>query len=520
MQTTTVIERTPRTTKENTVDPKAHLLYENVLRQLRDMSHYDSAISLLSWDLETNMPQNAAKERSATIGFLTAKSHDAFLSSEFEEALAAVENLPPGSLDHEAATIIRETRRDLDKEKRLPSDLVERHASVCAESMNVWAEARKRNDFAMFQPHLTEVVRLTQEIADLTGPNAPRYDTLLDSYERGMTTERSAQVLGKLRDQLAGLLDRIRSSGVVIDESKMLVAAPFAKQQRINEAIAKKLGLDFESARLDISPHPFTGRMHAEDIRITTRYDDKDLLNAIGSTVHETGHALYERNLPKRLYGITCGEAPGMGIHESQSRLFENMIGKTRSFIGTIARIASAEGIELPSDHEEIYRAMNAVKPSLIRTEADEVTYNLHICIRFELERALIDGSLAVQDAPAAWNDAYKKYLGIVPPNDADGVMQDVHWSCGLFGYFPTYAFGNLYSAQLFEAATRAIPNLDEQLARDDYAPLLEWLVVNVHQIGGLKTGEEIIRDATGTGLDSAAFMRYLERKFGDIYKL
>jgi len=385
----------------------------------------------------------------------------------------------------------------------------------------VWAEARKNNDFSLFLPMLRKIVELKRKEAELIGFKDSPYDALLDVYEPGMTAREIEMIFSELRDFLVPFLSRIMKSKSKV-RNILKGKFPIEKQVKFNRMVAEKLGFDFEAGRLDMSTHPFTTQFHPGDVRITTRYSDRDPFYSIGSTIHESGHALYEQGIPMENFGSPLGDSVSLGVHESQSRMWENIIGKSenfwRYFFPRLKRIFPQNFAK--TEIKDIYGYVNAVRPSLIRTEADEVTYNLHIIMRFEIEKDLIEGSIAVEDLPKIWNSKVKEYFGIDVPSDTLGVLQDVHWSGGLFGYFPTYALGNLYSAQFYAAAKRDILNLDREMKAGQFAHLLEWLRKNIHVHGKLFSAEELVMRATGERLNAQYFMDYVSEKYSKIYGL
>jgi carboxypeptidase Taq len=413
-------------------------------------------------------------------------------------------------------------RRDYERRTKLPQQLVEELAKLAVLGQQTWVEARKANDFARFRPLLERTIELKRQEADAIGHDGVAYDALLDEYEPAAKTADVAQVLGRLREQLVPLAAQIAASPQRPNLEVLKRRFPVHLQEQFGRQAAEAIGFDFQQGRLDVTDHPFCTDIGPHDVRLTTRYDENFLPGALFSTLHEAGHGLYEQGLPADRYGLPTGQAVSLGIHESQSRMWENMVGRSRPFWQHFfpqAQSAFPESLAgVPLD--DFYFAINDVRPSLIRTESDEVTYNLHILIRFELELALLNGELPAADLPAAWNAKYREYLGIEPPTDADGVLQDVHWSSGAFGYFPTYSLGNLYAAQFFEQATRELGDLPAMFRRGEFLPLRDWLRTRIHTQGRRYPAAMLVERVTGSPLSHDALLRHLRGKFGPLYGL
>ena len=496
---------------------------EKFKKELLEISYLGSAVAVLHWDQEVNMPPKGNELRAKIIANLVGELHNKFTSNSFEKSLLILKKkFDAGKLNDEDSCIIREVWREFSREKKLPLKFVKDLAETTSRAQMIWAEAREKNDFNIFLPELKKIVELKRKEAKLVGYKNSPYNALLDTYEPYMNVEEIEMIFSELKDFLIPFLQKIKKSKVKINGNILKGNFPIEKQIKFNEFIAGKLGFDFEAGRLDKSTHPFTIGMHPEDVRITTRYNKKDLLHSVASTIHESGHALYDQGLPIEGFGTPLVDSISLGIHESQSRMWENILGKSEIFWQYFYPKLQKE---FP-DHfgkikfEDFYQAINIVKPSLIRTEADEVTYNLHIILRFEIEKDLIEGSIAVEDLPKIWNDKFKEYFGISVPSDSMGVLQDVHWSGGMIGYFPTYTLGNLYSAQFFEVAKRDILNLEKEVKKGQFGHLLEWLRKNIHIHGKLFSAEELVEKVTGEKLSSKHFIDYLEKKYSEIYKL
>ena len=413
-------------------------------------------------------------------------------------------------------------RRVYDRATRLPRELVEELARVTSLAHGEWVTARNQNRFAHFQPWLERVVALKQREADCYGHDGNRYDALLEDYEPGATTAWVAGVLGPLRDELVPLLEAIMGSSRKPDTAILERSYPVAQQQIFGRMASAAVGFDYQAGRLDVVAHPFCTGIGRHDTRLTTRYDEHAFGDGFFGILHETGHGLYDQGMPPAHWGTPRGEPVSLGIHESQSRLWENQVARSRAFWHHFFPIAQQFFPAALGDVslDAFHFAVNAVRPSLIRVEADEVTYNLHIILRFELEQALLSGDLPVADVPGAWNERFEALLGFTPPNDADGCLQDVHWSGGAIGYFATYTLGNLAAAQFMAAAREALPDLDAQLARGAFADLLAWLREHIHARGQQYRAPRLIEAVTGSPLGHDAFMAHLLEKFGPLYAL
>ncbi len=493
--------------------------YERVLERGQELADLNSAGALVGWDQETKMPRKGIEGRSHVSATLAGILHDKITDPVLGEDLAILA-ADTGELQEEARALVREFRRIADRETRVPRDLVRALAEAQAKSTAAWAEARKANDFDAFLPHLTGIIRLKREHAEALGYADEPYDALLEDYEPGTSTATVAGILGDLRDELVPLVRSIAESN---GPDNGLLAGPYdlERQDTFGREVVAAMGFDLEAGRLDLSEHPFTSGIHAGDVRLTTRYKD-DLGVGLFGTIHEAGHGLYEQNLSPANRRNPLGHATSLGMHESQSRMWENMVGRGRPFWKHFfprLRELFPERL-VGTDPDTFYRAVNRVEPSLIRIEADEISYNLHIVIRFELEREFLSNRLQAVDLPEAWNAKYSRYLGITPPSPDVGVMQDIHWAAGLVGYFPTYSLGNLYAAQLYEAATRDIADLEERIAGGDLLPLRDWLVENVHRWGRTYSALELIERVTGRPFSAAAFKNYIRSKFGELYPL
>ena len=497
-------------------------IYDQVCRHVRQTALLASIGSVLEWDERTMLPPGGGDYRAEQMALLSGLTHDRATDPQLGDWLSQLAGSPLADPESDSGVTLRRLKRQYDKKVKLPKKLVEELTRAAVLGQQAWQEARSKNDFAMFRPHLEGMIRLKQEQAESLGYRECRYDALLDEYEPDALTSEIAGRLAALRDELVPLVGEIRQSGRRADISVLAHSFPVAAQEEIGREAAARIGFDFNRGRLDVTAHPFCATLGPGDCRITTRYHVNHFNNAFFGILHEAGHGLYEQGLPAPQFGLPLGEAVSLGIHESQSRLWENMVGRShafwRHFYPETKRRFPAALSDVTLD--QFYAAINDVRPSLIRIEADEATYNLHIIVRFELEKALLEGQLKVADLPAAWNEAYAKYLGIEPTGPADGVLQDVHWAAGLIGYFPTYTLGNLNAAQFFAKADADLGGLSDLFAQGQFAPLLDWLRSNIHQHGQRYSADELVRHATGQPPSPRPLMAYLRAKLGPLYGL
>ncbi len=491
----------------------------DLLGQVVDLN---AAQAVLSWDQETYMPNGGLNARAQQLATLGQLSHERFISDEVGHLLEELEPLAAElDADSDQARLIRVVRRDFDKATRLPATLVAELARSTAVSQQAWKGAREESDFARLRPHLERVLDLLRRKAEALGYEETPYDALLDEYEPGMRTARVAAVFAVLRNELVPMVRAIAEHPVPDDS---FLRQEFDQQRQWDFAlrVASDFGFDLERGRQDRSAHPFSTSFSVNDVRITTRVQSNFLSSCLFGTLHEAGHAMYEQGVDTTLERTLLAGGTSLGVHESQSRLWENLVGRSRPFwsfyYGLLQREFPAQLGVVPID--QFYRAINKVEPSLIRVEADEVTYNLHIMLRFELETALMSGDLTVGDLPEAWNEKSREILGLTPPDAASGVLQDIHWSAGLVGYFPTYALGNLISAQLYERATLEIRGLEDQIALGKFADLLGWQREHIHRFGRKFTASELLRRVIGSDLDAGAWLAYIRAKFGALYDL
>ena len=495
----------------------AHLA--ELKRLLSRVSDVGAAAGLLSWDQETQMPPAAARIRGLQEATLSGLAHELFTAPGVQVLLDAPD---PESLEPLEQDLLRVVRRDHAKAVRLPTRFVEERTQAQSEAHHAWLRARRDNDFAHFAPHLSRMFRFAREYAEFQGYRDHPYDALLDDYEPAMGVAQVRSIFADLRERTLPLLGRIREAGDAADYGVLKRTFPAGAQREFSLKVAQEaFGLSPEFSRLDVSAHPFQTNFSRDDLRITTRFDEHYFPMSLFGTWHETGHAMYERGVAAELERTPLSRGASLGVHESQSRMFENLLGRSRPFWQRYFPdfAAAAPEVARGQDAESLYRAVNRVRPDLIRVEADEVSYNFHIMLRFELELAVLEGNLEVAGLPEAWNARMRDDLGVTPPNDALGVLQDIHWSSGLIGYFPTYTLGNLLSVQLLEAATQD-PQTRAEVERAEYGRLREWLVEHVHRFGRRRTPAEITEGATGWPLSADAYVAYLHRKYEDIYGL
>jgi carboxypeptidase Taq len=488
-------------------------------RRLAEVSDLVKARSLLFWDQRTMMPPEGAAVRAEQLGTLSKLAHDRFTSDEIGALLDDLADYEKGlPYESDEASLIRVARRDYDRERRVPAELRRDLTHAAAAGYPAWVDARARSDYASFLPYLERNVELRRRYAECFDVDEP-YDALLDEYEPGMKTAEVREVFDVLKPELIGLVHAVADHQDGVDNSFLRGSFPADRQRRLSLAVLEALGFEHDSWRLDETQHPFASGMATGDIRITTRFKEHDVSDALFSTMHEFGHGIYERSIDPALERTPLCRGVSMALHESQSRLWENLVGRSRPFWSFFYPTFQSIFPEFAEVEEEaFYRAVNKVEPAHIRVEADEVTYSLHIILRFELEQELLSGELDLRELPAAWNSRMQKYLGVTVTDDAQGVLQDTHWSGASLGYFPTYALGNVISLQIWEQALAAMPDLVDQLGRGEFAELREWLRDQLYRYGRKLEPKELIERMTGGGLDPAPYLRYLKQKVGEVY--
>jgi carboxypeptidase Taq len=495
---------------------------DDLRAELREMVDIQRAIGVLGWDQLTKMPAAGAAGRAESLATLQGILHERATSPRLGSLLSrAEEHVAGADPDGDEFNLVRVARRDYDRQSRIPAPLVTEMARTQALANATWEVARREADFAAFAPWLRKNIELSRQLAEHVGYAERPFDALVGEAEPGMTTATVQAIFDQLKPELVRLVDEIRPRMADLDDAPLHRLFEEATQERLCLDVAAKLGYDFARGRLDRTIHPFETSFGRHDVRITTRFDDHFLTMALMGTMHETGHALYEQGIGETLDRTTLDHGASAGMHESQSRLWENHVGRGLPFWRYYYPTVQAAFPQALGDVEvtAFHRAINKVHPSLIRVEADEITYCLHIMLRFELEIALFDGTLSVEDAPAAWNEAMRRYLGITPPSDRQGLLQDVHWTGG-FGGFQGYALGNIIAAQVWESVRAAQPDLDDQLGRGNFTGLLDWLRRNIHQHGRKYDPADLVRRATGAPLSTEPYIRYLRTKFSQIYGL
>lgn len=496
------------------------------LQSFRDkiklIKSYEEVLGVAYWDMRTGAPRSGIEARSEAVGALSAESFKLASGDEMGELLAKLSEPDAfAALSAVERRLVEETAKDYERNRRIPPQLYQEYVVLTSQAESYWEEAKANNDYAGFQPYLERIIEYTNRFIDLWGVKGTRYDTLLDLYEPGMTTGELDRVFGGLREKLVPLAAAIAASPHQPDRSFLGKTYDQDAQKKFSLYILEQMGFDFEAGRLDESVHPFATGLSPGDVRITTRYLPDDVTSALFGTIHEGGHALYEQNIGRELLGTTLCTGTSMGIHESQSRFWENVIGRSKPFWGRyFGKLQELFPGQLDVDVETFYRAINTVEPSLIRIEADELTYNLHIIIRYEMEKMIFNEGVRAADLPAAWNAKYKEYLGIEPGSDAEGVLQDVHWSGGAFGYFPSYSLGNMYAAQFTDTMERELPDLWKLVGEGNLLPVKAWLTERIYRYGKLENPGEIIARVTGKPLDPSHLVSYLEKKYSEIYRL
>ncbi len=491
--------------------------YDEFTKLMAKVADLSAAGSVLAWDQETYMPKKGGEFRARQIAILQTMAHELFVSDETGKLIKAAMT---EDLSEDQKVNLLMVQKDYEKKKKYPIAFVEEMANATASGFNFWHEARTKNDFSLFAPLLEKIVELKRQEARIVGFVNHPYDALMDDYEPGLTIARMEEVFNEVKRDLFPFMKQ------VIAKHKLradFIYRKFEKDQqwKFSEKIIRKMGYDFDGGRGDFAPHPFCTTFGPGDVRITLRASENHFNELFFSATHEVGHALYEQGLPmKEHYGLPMGSALSMAFHESQSRFWENNITRSYSFWkGEFAELQKLFPESLSDvSAVEFYRGVNLVEPSLIRVEADELTYHAHIYIRYQIEKSLIEGAIEVKDVPKVWNDLYEEILGIRPSTDAEGCLQDVHWSFGGIGYFPTYSLGSFYAAQLKATILKSIPDLEQQIEKGNFEPALNWLRENIHAHGRKFNSEETLKRVSGSGLKFSYFMEYVRSKYGEIY--
>lgn len=491
--------------------------WERFRRQAEDLENLGSAIKLANWDQEVMMPAKGGTGRARALATLQAIAHEKLTDPALGEVLDELAS--ESSLDRAQAASIRIMKKEYIRATKVPQSLVRELAELEAKAFQAWAKARPADDFSILEPYLTKMLALKKEQADAIGWDGERYDALLDEFEPEMKAGEVETMFKDLEVALRPVVGQILDAAGAPPE---FVFRTFdaSKQKSFSDWLVRELHFDTDGGRLDTSPHPFTMPIGSGDVRQTTKLIENELMMSIYATIHETGHALYEQHLPEELAGLPAGQVPSLGMHESQSRLWENQVGRSRAFcrhlFPKLREIFPSETADL--NEETFYRGANHPRRSLIRVTADELTYNLHVALRFELELAMFRDELDVADLPTAWNEAMERWVGVQPPTDADGVMQDMHWSMGALGYFPTYTLGTIYAAAFYEKATSELGSLDAELSEGNVSRLLEWLDTNVYSQAYLYPAKELGEKVLGQPLSAAPLINYLKDKYGELY--
>ena len=502
------------------------MTFEEKLKTFRD--YYATTLQLggiqglLGWDQLTYMPVGAMQSRGEQLQALGGIIYDRSTSPEYGQLIAdLVAEIPDLDADEPTARELKLAKRNYEQSTKVPKDKMMELIMTTSVAQGVWQRAKEENDFAAFQPHLQKILELNLELVEYFKPYDHPYDALADQFEPGLKTARVKEIFGALRPRQVELIQAIGERPQP-ETDFLFKRYPLDLQRKINQYFATKQGFDWTRGRLDESAHPFTTNFGMDDVRLTTNYDEFNAMDALFSTMHEAGHGLYELGISKAYKGTTIGGTSSMALHESQSRLWENLVGRSKAFWShfypTLQAFFSENLANVSLD--AFYKAINKVSPSLIRTEADEATYNLHIMLRFEIELGMIEGQIATKDLPEIWNEKMRDYLGVVPSNDTTGVLQDVHWSGGMIGYFPSYAIGNLIASQWWHQLIKDQPNTIDEIASGNLANILAWLREKVHQHGSRYDSMELVKRVTGEPLNPDYYMNYLTEKYSEIYEL
>lgn len=488
------------------------------MRKVNDLYKFSALLGHLGWDQKTFMPTKGAESRGEMMAWLAAERHSRLCDPEFAELLSKLEQ---EELDRDLSINVKEMRREYDKAIKLPEEFVARFTKARSVALVKWEHARAESDFSLFSPHLETLISLTRQKINYLGVQTTPYDVLLDDYEMGMTVDDYDPLFLGLKSRLVSLLNEITNSKVDLPKLPPEIVFSTDKQEKFCSKVSSKMGFDFEAGRMDQSTHPFCAGLWPNDTRFTTRFDETDPFSCLYAVMHESGHGLYEQGLPKEHSFSPRGESVSLGIHESQSRLWENQIGRTTSFWKVALPWLKSEFPNFPDwKAETVDLLVNEVKPDYIRVESDEVTYNLHIMLRYEMEKLIFNQELPVENIPETWNEMFKDWFGIEVNNDANGCLQDIHWSMAAFGYFPTYTLGNLYAAQLLKTMSEQLGDIDVLIESADWSQIQSWLRENIHQKGSLSPAAELIEEITGSPPSPDPFLNYIENKYRRLYLL
>lgn len=497
------------------------------MRKIDELKEYigkreklEQAIALIYWDMRTNMPKNAAESRGKVLEYLSEESFKMITSDKVKEFIDDISK-EKGNLTKVELRMLEELEKNYNETKKIPQNRYVEFVGVRSNSEIAWEKAKDAKDFSLFKDDLNKVIEFTKEFVEYWGYEDNKYNTLLDKYEPGLKTEKLDLIFEELKNGIIEILEKIEKSNTKLNRDFLSGNFDVEKQKELSLSILEKMGYNMDSGRLDVSVHPFTINMGNKDVRVTTNYHEEEFTSALFSTIHEGGHGIYEQNISDDLEGtgLQCGAS--MGIHESQSRLYENILGRSLEFCSYILKEAQNYFEDFKNvSLKDFYEGMNFVERSLIRTEADELTYSLHVIIRYEIEKILINTDVNIDKVRDLWNQKYKEYLGVEPTDDSEGVLQDMHWSDGSFGYFPSYALGNLYGAQIFNKMKEENPDLMNDLKEGNFSYINNWLKEKVHKYGASLTPSELIFNITGEELNPKYFLDYLKNKYYKLYNI
>jgi len=496
--------------------------YQNFVKKLEEIAHLNGVMSTIGWDQEVMLPSGAAEARAKQISALAGIIHERMTDSELGDCLAALSNEDADSFSEFERCNIREALRSYELEIKVPKRLVQELAELSSRGHGIWVMARQENKFSDFAPVIKRFLELKKEWAQCVSPELKPYDANIDLFERGTTMEVITPIFDRLKEELIPLIHTIQDHSYQPDTSFLQGKFAIDKQESLARKISQDIGFNFDQGRMDVSVHPFCGGSHPTDVRITTRYKDSNFVESLYAVIHETGHALYEQGRRYELGDLPASESLTMGIHESQSLFWERMIAQSHLFCSHYfesIRATFPDNLQRATV-DSFYRAINTCKPDFIRVEADEVTYPLHIILRYEIEKGLFDGSMMVDDLPEIWNELMMQYLGIQPPTDTLGVLQDSHWSGGAFGYFPSYTLGAMYACQFYKTLLSEQPDTERNISEGKFAPIKNWLNEKIHSQGRLYTPQELVKRVTGESLNPSHFIDHLKNKYGKIYDL
>lgn len=495
---------------------------EFIYKEQKELSHFGGIAALLGWDQMTYMPPKGSEGRADQLSLISRLVHERVTSETLYHHLKRLHDAQ-SSLSEKDRLVVKKLFQDVQKARKIPSSFVEKMVKTTSIAYMVWQEARETNKFSLFRPHLENIIELQKQYCEYVNLPGHPYNSLLDDYEEGMTVDVLRREFTILRKQLVEVLEKITASTLYQKQNLAAMTFDESQQKQLCNILLTRLNFPLDRARLDVSTHPFTTSMGDDDVRFTTNYEKEGFLSSFFSTMHEAGHALYELGILKGEYKDTIiSDAPSLGMHESQSRFWENMIARSKPFWTYFTSAFQRIAPDVCNDMtvERWYQAVNQVRPSLIRVEADELTYCLHVILRFELELDLLDGKITAAELPLSWNQKITDFLGVTPDNDKEGVLQDMHWSAGEFGYFPTYAIGTMYASQLFKQFSKQHPAAQDNIMKGDFSEISQWLSTHVYQYGSLLTADEIIKKTCGEGLNSKVFITYLKDKYYPLYEV